>query len=268
MNYNLYNRFKYLKKYLSKSGEYIKNERAGILKGTQQKDDGSPVTSADIWGNKFWERVIKKEYPNDVFIGEESTSHDYPEGSKFVWYVDPIDGTKEYISGHGPYYTLIGLSIEGKPALGIVHEPETGIIIYGSTDQKPSLYNEDIDEPRELNGIREWKSSNRLMMRGIDAKKRNRLKNHFDIKREKYIDITHNQLAPLFNISSGFVSNRATSYWDLCAPAAIMSAAGFTTEFQNDDQTVLLNNGSHMADRFYILPGDTPEEVKKAVMKW
>lgn len=259
MNHNLNERFEYLKKSLIKSGEYIKSARTRIAKEIQQKDDGSPVTSADKWGNNFWERVIKKKYPNDVFIGEESLSHNYPGGSRFVWYIDPIDGTKEYISGKGPYYTLIGLSVDGSPALGIVHEPETGKVIYGSSEQKPILYNDQNGKPQLLDGIKEWKNTNHLMMRGIDAQKRNRLKEHFNIDRIKYIGITHNLLGPLFNRSSGFVSNRATSYWDLCAPAAIMSATGYLTEF---------NDGHHKADRFYILPKNTPDEVKKAVLKW
>ncbi|MEX0780734.1 MAG: inositol monophosphatase family protein [Balneolales bacterium] len=267
MNYNLNNRFEYLKKYLKESGEYIRNARSEIARETREKADGSPVTSADLWGNKFWEKIIKEEYPDDIFIGEESLSHKYPKGAEYIWYVDPIDGTKEYISGHGSYYTLIGLTVNGEPALGIVHEPHTGRVIYGSREQQPVLLNGS-DSPQPLNGIRSWSESKRLMMRGIGAHKRKLLKEHYNIERMKYVGVTHNQLGSLFHKSCGFASNRATSYWDLCAPAAIMAAAGFATEFRNNNRRILLNNGSHKAESFYILPGDTPDDVKKAVLEW
>ncbi|MEX2641338.1 MAG: inositol monophosphatase family protein [Balneolales bacterium] len=261
-------RLEILKKYLHKSGEYIRNQRPGIAEKTREKEDGSPVTSADEWGNEYWQAIIEKEFPGEIFIGEESASHAYPEQAEFIWYVDPIDGTKEYISGYGNYYTLIGLAVKGKPALGLVHEPETGKIIYAGQEQGPVMVNGSPRGPFPLDGIRSWKDSNRLMMRGIDAGKRNRLREQFKIERLKHVGVTHNQLGPLFNKSSGFASNRTTSYWDLCAPAAIMSAAGFAVDLVNNGKSVPLNDGSSRADRFYILPGDTPEEVKRALMNW
>ncbi|MEX2632964.1 MAG: inositol monophosphatase family protein [Balneolales bacterium] len=261
-------RFELLKKYFSQNSRYITGARSEITNETKQKADGSPVTSADQWGNDYWEDIIKTEFPGEVFIGEESDSHSYPKDAEYVWYVDPIDGTKEYISGYGPYYTLIGLAVNGLPAFGIVQEPETGKIIYGSTEQQPILLNGRHDQHQTLGGIRSWEKTNRVMMRGINAEKRKNLKERLNVDRVRNVGVTHNQLGPLFNKCSGFISNRATSYWDICGPAAIMSAAGFDTEFKVGENKVRLNDGSIMADRFYILPQDAPEEVKKAVMDW
>jgi inositol-phosphate phosphatase / L-galactose 1-phosphate phosphatase / histidinol-phosphatase len=82
------------------------------------KDDSSPVTIADREAEKAMRALIAKERPNDGVIGEEYGAE--REGASRVWVLDPIDGTKSFITGRPMFGTLIGLAIDGAPALGVI----------------------------------------------------------------------------------------------------------------------------------------------------
>jgi inositol-phosphate phosphatase/L-galactose 1-phosphate phosphatase/histidinol-phosphatase len=85
------------------------------------KDDESPVTIADREAERAIRAIIEAEYPDHGIRGEE-----FPEkigGGEWHWYLDPIDGTKLFISGIPLFGTLIALAHNGKPVLGIMDQP-------------------------------------------------------------------------------------------------------------------------------------------------
>ena len=67
-------------------------------------------------------------FPNDAFLGEESGNQ--PGTSGFRWIIDPIDGTRAFISGLPLWGTLIGLKHNGRPAYGLMHQPFIGERFY------------------------------------------------------------------------------------------------------------------------------------------
>lgn len=87
------------------------------------KPDNSPVTKADIETEKLIRKIISKKFPEHGFIGEESGKN--KESTKYVWVVDPIDGTKQFIRGIPFWTTLVALLENGKPILGIAYSPVT-----------------------------------------------------------------------------------------------------------------------------------------------
>jgi inositol-phosphate phosphatase/L-galactose 1-phosphate phosphatase/histidinol-phosphatase len=89
-----------------------------------EKDDSSPVTIADREAERVMRELIAKERSGDGVIGEEF-GKDRP-GASRVWVLDPIDGTKAFISGNPLFGTLIGLAIDGAPALGVIECPALG----------------------------------------------------------------------------------------------------------------------------------------------
>jgi inositol-phosphate phosphatase/L-galactose 1-phosphate phosphatase/histidinol-phosphatase len=85
------------------------------------KADASPVTVADREAEAAMRRLIDARFPEHGIFGEE-----YGEvrtGADFVWVLDPIDGTKSFISGVPLFGTLIALLHQGVPVLGIIDQP-------------------------------------------------------------------------------------------------------------------------------------------------
>ncbi len=66
-------------------------------------------------------RLIAARFPDHGIIGEEYGRE--REGADFVWVLDPIDGTKSFISGVPLFGTLIALAFEGRPVVGVIDQP-------------------------------------------------------------------------------------------------------------------------------------------------
>src|ERR1700681_1030069 len=83
-----------------------------------------PVTAADRAAEQAMRTLIREKFPAHGIIGEEFG----PErrDAEFVWVLDPIDGTKSFISGMPAWGTLIALTRSGRPVFGMVHQPFIG----------------------------------------------------------------------------------------------------------------------------------------------
>jgi 3'(2'), 5'-bisphosphate nucleotidase len=92
----------------------------------RDKDDASPVTEADEACEDFILDALKRLTPDIPVISEEAASAGaLPEvlaGGRF-WLVDPLDGTKEFISRNGEFTVNIALIEDGRPVAGVVHAP-------------------------------------------------------------------------------------------------------------------------------------------------
>ena len=78
-----------------------------------------PVTIADQKAEEVIRGLILKKYPEHSIIGEE---FDTVEGDpNYRWFIDPIDGTKSFITGIPLWGTLIGLEVNGVPELSLIH---------------------------------------------------------------------------------------------------------------------------------------------------
>lgn len=88
------------------------------------KPDESPVTHVDREVEALVRRRINQAYPDHGIYGEE----ELPEklDSPYVWVIDPIDGTKSFITGHPLFGGLMALLHEGEPCLGQIDMPATG----------------------------------------------------------------------------------------------------------------------------------------------
>lgn len=98
----------------------------------QYKDDASPVTEADKAAENYIKPALQALEPAIDFIGEESASErGEVEPTEYFWLVDPLDGTKEFISGSGNFTVNIALIHSGVPVLGVVYVPTTTQIFSG-----------------------------------------------------------------------------------------------------------------------------------------
>ena len=82
-----------------------------------------PVTAADRAAEVAMRTLIKRTFPEHGVIGEEFEA-DRPD-AEYVWVLDPIDGTKSFISGMPVWGTLIALTRRGEPIYGMMHQPFT-----------------------------------------------------------------------------------------------------------------------------------------------
>ena len=95
-----------------------------------QKEDHSPVTIADKTIEEQLRNLISKRFPEHAIVGEEASDR---AGNKYIWYIDPIDGTKSFISGMPLFGLLIALSNSesGKAIAGMIDIPALNETWYG-----------------------------------------------------------------------------------------------------------------------------------------
>ena len=85
------------------------------------KDDASPVTAADREAEAAMRALLAAEVPGHGILGEEQGSE--RGDADYVWVLDPIDGTKSFVTGKPTFGTLIALAHHGRPVLGIIDQP-------------------------------------------------------------------------------------------------------------------------------------------------
>lgn len=88
------------------------------------KEDHSPVTEADRAVEEYLRNRIHGSYPGHAILGEEF-GHEGAAGAP-VWVVDPIDGTRSFITGSPIWGTLVALVRDNLPRLGVIHLPAMG----------------------------------------------------------------------------------------------------------------------------------------------
>ena len=96
-----------------------------------QKDDDSPVTSADYEANEIICRILQAETPDIPIMSEETKREllsDRKNWSRY-WLIDPIDGTQEFIARSGDFAVNIALIEDNQPVLGVIYWP-TGETLY------------------------------------------------------------------------------------------------------------------------------------------
>jgi len=94
----------------------------------QAKDDDSPLTQADMASNRVIDKGLRELTPDIPIISEESGLPPYAERYSWptYWLIDPLDGTKEFVSRNGEFTVNIALIERKRPVLGVVHVPVSG----------------------------------------------------------------------------------------------------------------------------------------------
>jgi myo-inositol-1(or 4)-monophosphatase len=107
------------------SGEVIRpyfRQRIEVIdKGVTKGSVFDPVTAADQNGEKAIRAIIERARPNDGILGEEFGEK--ASGNGLSWLLDPVDGTRAFITGRHEWASLIGLEESGQPVLGIIDQP-------------------------------------------------------------------------------------------------------------------------------------------------
>lgn len=97
---------------------------AEAMKGgftTEHKHNHDPVTSTDLAANRVLKELLLGNFPDDGWLSEETRDSAERLSRKRVWIVDPIDGTKEFISHIPQFAVSVALVEAGVPAIGSVY---------------------------------------------------------------------------------------------------------------------------------------------------
>ena len=197
----------------------------------QEKGEDDPVTAADMAANKIITQTLKGYFPKHAILTEEESRTWNSTGEEWVWMIDPLDGTKDFIKRNGEFVTMVGLTHFGEPILGVVIEPASGLEFYGCKDcgAFTTTY------PHEAPPLR-------VRFTTVPDPKHLRLavsRSHRDSKTDKLIQL----LGITEEIESGSVGRkmamvingtadmyvhpaRGTKLWDTCACDVISSEAG------------------------------------------
>ena len=98
--------------------------------GVEIKEDNSPVTKADKAADKKIREILSTAFPLYSLLTEESVDDKSRLSNDYVWIVDPIDGTKDFVAKNDQFTVNIGLSYKHKAVLGVILIPVTGEIYY------------------------------------------------------------------------------------------------------------------------------------------
>lgn len=91
---------------------------------TEYKNDSSPVTQVDQESETLVREMIMKHYPDHGVLGEEYPA--YQADAEFIWIIDPVDGTKYFMTGHPVFALLLGLAYQGKFIVGVIDQAISG----------------------------------------------------------------------------------------------------------------------------------------------
>lgn len=98
---------------------------------THYKDAMDPVTTADHAANRYLQAQLMPLVPESGWLSEESRDSSERLSKQFVWIVDPIDGTKEFVERIPQYAVSVALAWEGQVVLGVVYNPALEQCFYG-----------------------------------------------------------------------------------------------------------------------------------------
>ncbi len=105
--------------------------------GIQQKSDDSPLTLADTASHRIISDGLENIFPEIPILSEEGKDIPYEERKHThrYWCVDPLDGTKEFISRNGEFTVNIALIVGNEPVFGVIYVPVTDVLYYGVKGQ-------------------------------------------------------------------------------------------------------------------------------------
>ncbi len=192
-------------------------------------DDREPVTQADRVANELIVKALRKEFPKDGILAEESVDTAHRLDKRRVWMIDPLDGTNGFIDGNGDFAVQIGLAQDGQCVLGVVHQPITGVLYHAVRGRGTSIIRPDRNPERATVSDQKELSLMRLAAsRSHRSPRMDKVVKAFRVKEE----IRRGSVG----IKVGLIIERQcdlyvhlsprTKQWDTCAPEIILTEAG------------------------------------------
>src|SRR5258706_5474048 len=192
-------------------------------------DELEEVTAADREANELIVGRLKREFPEDGILAEESTDNDQRLAKDRVWLIDPMDGTKNFIARDGDFAVQIGLAIGGESVLGVVYQPVRQVLYRAASHG--GAWIESTDKPALRLSVSKQTEPIEMILASSRSHRSPRMEQvvrAFGFKSEMRrgsvgvkIGLITEQHADLYlHLSPG------TKQWDTCGPEAILAEAG------------------------------------------
>jgi 3'(2'), 5'-bisphosphate nucleotidase len=194
----------------------------------EMKGVSDPVTEADKRANTFIVERLAKLFPSDGIVAEESVNVAGEAQKERCWFVDPLDGTKEFIAQNGEFSIMIGLSIGGRAMLGAVYQPALDKLYTGVVGAGATLEHEGRSRPLLVSSIANTAELKLVVSRSHRPKDIEKLTARLGITQEAPSGSVGLKIGHIAERNADLyvhLSDRS-SRWDACAPDAILHAAG------------------------------------------
>ena len=245
-----------IKSIAREAGEKVLEVYKGDL-DKKRKKDNSFVTKADLASERIILKGLKDfGYP---ILSEEKRDDLKRLDSDFLFIVDPLDGTRDFVEETGDFSIMIGLAKKGVPEMGVVYKPVGDKLYYGQKGEGSFLKEKDKKEKKlNVSSEEELEKSNLVMSRF-----------HLSNTEEKLLDkgiVKESLRSGSIGVKVGLIAEgKAEGYfnkssrtceWDTCAPEVILKEANgkitdldgeslnYNSEKVNNESGVLATNGN------------------------
>jgi 3'(2'), 5'-bisphosphate nucleotidase len=194
----------------------------------ERKAGDEPVTRADREASELIVARLSREFPGDIVISEEGADDRRRlDPSARVWYVDPIDGTRDFIRGAAGFATMIGLAIGGNPRLGVVYQP-IGERSFWSVGDRAWVSDAAGERPLRCAPTADLAEIRLVASKSHRTAKIDDVKNALGIADELNIGSVGLKVALIALGDRDLYVNPSSQSkaWDTCAPEAILAGAG------------------------------------------
>jgi len=222
------------------------------------KGDNSPLTQADLAAHREIVAGLGELTPDLPILSEESAEIPWGQRRHWqrYWLVDPLDGTKEFIKKNGEFTVNIALIENGKPIVGVVHVPVSGVTYLGADGAGAQKLESDgtahmirvrvpAAQPARVVASRSHRSAD------VDAYLEN-------LGEHEIVSMGSSLKLCLVAEGAADVYPRLgpTSEWDTAAAHAIVSAAGGTVVEAATGQPLVYNSKETLLNPYFIVYGD------------
>lgn len=236
------------------------------------KNDGSPVTKADLLSNAIIKRELEKTGIPTIMEESINSPYEIRKNWETVWIVDPLDGTKEFIKKNGEFAICIALVHQNQPILGFIVSPvnreiifggkETGVFLQGfdhinSIDSWKRIHaKESVNKPLKIAGSRSHHS-------GSDLKFNQSMRELFG----EVAFIKKGSALKFFDLALGkadvYPRFAPTMEWDIAAGQAIIEALGGSVAHAETEQPLRYNKENLYNPYFIVKTKPVIERLNK-----
>lgn len=209
-----------------------------------RKEDNSPLTIADMESHRIIKQRLERLYPHIPVLSEEGKDIPYHQRKdwEYFWLVDPLDGTKEFISRNGEFTINIALIRRSKPVIGVIYAPVPDTCYYSKESEgafkmkggeRPSKIKVDSDDRDGLIAVKS---------RSHSSEEEKRFLSRYDIKES----ISVGSSLKFCMIAEGkahiYYRHGPTWEWDTAAGHAIAEHAGASVSGLSYNKKVIKNS--------------------------
>ena len=215
----------------------------------KDKKDG-PVTEADLAANKHILSKLKAELGEEFgYLSEETfdVKKAEPIAKDWVWIIDPLDGTRDFIDKTGEYGMHIALAYKGRPVIGLVAIPEAGKVYFASKDNGTFVETKDgTVTPIQVSDSDRLEDLYLIVSRSHRDDRFKQLIERLPFAGEKYMGGVGGKISTLLEQESdvylSLSGKSAAKDWDFAAPEIILTEAGGKFSYINGEP-VYYNQG-------------------------